>query len=110
MDQLSIFVSHGSEYADIANSFKRSLLQLNGQLNVMLSEDMHSGQNWREWIDDNVSAADVFVLLYPSLRMKMGWCSYEFGRFYQRNGKVVCIRNVDIPTPPGVRAVPICRG
>ena len=27
MAQLSIFVSHGTKYADIANSLKRSLLQ-----------------------------------------------------------------------------------
>lgn len=101
---LSIFVSHGSKYADIANSFKRSLEQVQSsrELSVKLSEDMPAGQEWRKWIDVNVRAADVFVLLYPHTSMDMGWCNYELGRFYQRDDNVVCIRNVGIPIPPPV--------
>src|SRR5580765_3751401 len=104
MAPLNIFVSHSSKYVDIAKSFKRSLLRVQSrrQLSVKLSEDMHSGQDWRKWIDDNVRTADVFVLLYPHPSMDMSWCNYELGRFYQRDDNVVCIRNVDIPTPPRV--------
>lgn len=104
MDPLSIFVSHSTKYADIANSLKRSLqrLQSSRRLSVKLSEDMPAGRHWRKWIDDNVRTADVFVLLYPHPSMDMGWCNYELGRFYQRDDNVVCIRNVDIPTPPPV--------
>jgi hypothetical protein len=104
MAPLSIFVSHGAKYSDIANSFKRSLegVPSSRKLSVKLSEDMPPGQEWREWIDDNVRAADVFVLLYPHPSMDMSWCNYELGRFYQRDDNVVCIRNVDIPTPPRV--------
>ena len=104
MAQLSIFVSHGTKYADIANSLKRSLLRVRSRrpLSVKLSEDMPAGREWRKWIDDNVRAADVFVLLYPHPSMDMSWCNYELGRFYQRDDNVVCIRNVDIPTPPRV--------
>src|SRR4051812_23729407 len=101
MDPLNIFVSHASKYADIANSFKRSLLAVKSSrpLNVKLSEDMPAGREWRKWIDDNVRTADVFVLLYPHPSMDLGWCNYELGRFYQRDDNVVCIRNIDIPTP-----------
>ena len=104
MAQLSIFVSHGTKYADIAISLKRSLLRVQSsrRLSVKLSEDMPAGREWRKWIDDNVRSADVFVLLYPHTSMDMGWCNYELGRFYQRDDNVVCIRNVDIPTPPRV--------
>jgi len=104
MAQLSIFVSHGTKYADIANSLKRSLqrVQSSRQVSVKLSEDMPAGREWRKWIDDNVRAADVFVLLYPHPSMDMSWCNYELGRFYQRDDNVVCIRNVDIPNPPRV--------
>jgi len=104
MAQLSIFVSHGTKYADIAISLKRSLLRVQSsrRLSVKLSEDMPAGREWRKWIDDNVRAADVFVLLYPHPTMDMSWCNYELGRFYQRDDNVVCIRNVDIPTPPRV--------
>jgi hypothetical protein len=104
MAPLSIFVSHGTKYAHIANSFKRSLqrVQSSRELSVKLSEDMPAGQEWRKWIDDNVRVADVFVLLYPHPSMDMGWCNYELGRFYQRDDNVVCIRNVDIPSPPPV--------
>ena len=104
MAQLSIFVSHGTKYADIANSLKRSLLSVRSSrpLSVKLSEDMPAGREWRKWIDDNVRAADVFVLLYPHTSMDMGWCNYELGRFYQRDDNVVCIRNTNIPKPPAV--------
>jgi hypothetical protein len=104
MDQLNIFVSHGTKYTDIANSLKRSLLRVRSrrQLSVKLSEDMPAGREWRKWIDDNVRTADVFVLLYPHTSMDMGWCNYELGRFYQGDDNVVCIRNSDIPKPPPV--------
>lgn len=104
MDSLGIFVSHGHKYADMAKSLKASLLSLqsNKTLNVMLSEDMPAGREWRKWIDDNVRAADVFVLLYPHTSMDMNWCNYEIGRFYQRDDNVVCIRNTNITKSPPV--------
>jgi hypothetical protein len=104
MNELSIFVSHGSKYADIANSLKRSLLRVKSSkpLSVKLSEDMPAGRQWRQWIDENVRTADVFVLLYPHTTMDMSWCTYELGRFYQSDDNVVCIRNTDIPKPPPV--------
>src|SRR4051794_18864673 len=104
MDELRIFVSHSTKYADIANGLKRSLLRLpsSKDLVVSLSEDMPAGREWRKWIDDNVRSADVFVLLYPHLGMDMSWCNYELGRFYQRDDNVVYIRNVDITAPPRV--------
>lgn len=104
MDPLGIFVSHGHKYADMAKSLKTSLLSLRSDraLNVMLSEDMPAGREWRKWIDDNVKAADVFVLLYPHASMDMNWCNYEIGRFYQRDDNVVCIRNTNIAKSPPV--------
>lgn len=104
MDHLSIFVSHGTKYGEIAKSLKRSLLSLKSRrpLNVKISEDMPTGREWRKWIEDNVRTADVFVLLYPHSSMDMGWCNYELGRFYQRDDNVVCIRNSGIPKPPPV--------
>src|SRR5262245_1914249 len=104
MDPLGIFVSHGHKYADMAKSLKTSLLSLHSDrsLNVMLSEDMPAGKEWRKWIDDNVRAADVFVLLYPHTSMDLNWCNYEIGRFYQRDDNVVCIRNTNIAKSPPV--------
>ena len=104
MGELSIFVSHGTKYADIAKTLKRSLLEVKSSklLSVKLSEDMPAGREWRQWIDDNVRTADVFVLLYPHTTMDMGWCNYELGRFYKSDDNVVCIRNTDIPKPPPV--------
>jgi hypothetical protein len=104
MSELSIFVSHGTKYADIAKTFKRSLLEVKSskKLSVKLSEDMPAGREWRQWIDDNVRTADVFVLLYPHTTMDMGWCNYELGRFYKSDDNVVCIRNTDIPKSPPV--------
>jgi hypothetical protein len=50
MAQLSIFVSHGTKYADIANSLKRSLLSVRSSrpLSVKLSEDMPAGPRVEE--------------------------------------------------------------
>ena len=104
MDSLGIFVSHSHKYADMAKSLKTSLLSLHStkSLNVMLSEDMPAGREWRKWIDDSVSASDVFVLLYPHTSMDMNWCNYEIGRFYERDDNVVCIRNTNITKLPPV--------
>ena len=104
MDQLNIFVSHSSKYADIACSLRRSLPKVRSKrkLSIKLSEDMPVGKEWRKWIDDNVRTADVFLLLYPHPNMDMGWCNYELGRFYQRDDNVVCIRNSGIPKPPPI--------
>jgi hypothetical protein len=104
MDALGIFVSHGHKYADMAKSLKASLLSLpsSRSLNVMLSEDMPAGKEWRKWIDDSVRAADLFVLLYPHNSMDMNWCNYELGRFYERDENVVCIRNTNIAKSPPV--------
>ena len=59
MPQLSIFVSHSTKYADIATSFKRSLLRVKSsrELSVKLSEDMPTGREWRKWIDDSIMSA-----------------------------------------------------
>ena len=102
MDQVSIFISHSTKYADIARSLKQSLLQVSSRkkLEISLSEDMPAGRQWRKWIDDNVRTANVFVLLYPHPDMDMAWCNYELGRFYQIDDNVVCIRNTDILKPP----------
>jgi hypothetical protein len=56
--------------------------------------------DWRQWIEDNVRSADIFLLLFPHAKMDLGWCNYEFGRFYDKGRNVVCIKNTDIPKPP----------
>lgn len=101
---VKIFVSHSSKYRDLAASLKLSLLALESELHldIRVSEEMAGATDWRQWIDDNVQSADIFLLLYPHAAMEMGWCNYELGRFYVQDSRrpVVCIKNTDIAKPP----------
>ena len=102
METVKIFVSHGSRYAALAKSLKLSLQALEDttRLDIRISEEMVGATDWRQWIEDNVRSADMFLLLYPHVGMDMGWCNYELGRFYDSTRKIACIKNVDIPKPP----------
>ena len=61
---------------------------------------MEGARNWRDWIEENVGSANVFLLVYPHARMEMNWCNYELGRFYGRGGHIVTVMNKDIEQPP----------
>ena len=102
MDEVKLFLSHNSKYVDIAKSLKLSLqaLESNVLLDVKISEEMAGATDWRQWIEENIRSSDIFVLLYPSASVDMGWCNYELGRFYDVKRKIVCIKNTDIPGPP----------
>jgi TIR domain len=102
MDPLKVFVSHSSQYAELAKSLKLSLQALEStvRLDIKISEEMAGSTNWRLWIDENVRTSDVFLLIYPHMSMEMGWCNYELGRFYDETRHVICIKNVDIAKPP----------
>jgi hypothetical protein len=85
-------------------SFKAylSALQSNTliQIDIRISEDMAGVTNWRQWLEDTLGSADVFVLLYPNAFIDMNWSNYELGRFYDGKRKIVCVKNTDIPKPP----------
>jgi hypothetical protein len=103
MKAVQIFVSHGTRYSEIAKSLKLSLQALEAEsllLDIKISEEMAGATDWRQWIEDNVRSADVFLLLYPHAGMDMGWCNYELGRFYDNKRPIACIKNIDIPKPP----------
>jgi hypothetical protein len=103
MKTLKIFVSHETKYSEIAKHLKLSLQALEAEpplLDIKISEEMAGATDWRQWIEDNVKSADVFLLLYPHATMNMGWCNYELGRFYDGSRQVACIKNTDIPQPP----------
>src|SRR5580704_4603025 len=102
MDEVKLFLSHNSKYVDIAKSLKLSLQALESKvlLDVKISEEMAGSTDWRQWIEENIRSSDIFVLLYPSANVDMGWCNYELGRFYDVKRKIVCIKNTDIQNPP----------
>lgn len=101
MSALKLFVSHSSKYKELAFWFAAQLEKLAPQeIEVKISENMPGGDDWHDWIEANVRAADVFVLLYPHPTMGMDWCNYELGRFVDTGGRVVCIRNTNIDQPP----------
>jgi hypothetical protein len=104
MDPVKIFLSHNSKYIELATSLKNSLHALeikpSTQLDIKISEEMDGGANWRQWIEDNVRSADIFLLIFPHASMDMSWCNYELGRFYDGKRRIICIKNTDIPNPP----------
>ena len=104
MDIVKIFLSHNTKYIDLATYLKNSLHALeiapSTQLDVKISEEMAGATDWRQWIEDNVRTADIFLLIFPHASIDMSWCTYELGRFYDGKRKIVCIKNTDIPSPP----------
>ena len=104
MDIVKIFLSHNTKYIDLATYLKNSLHALeikpSTQLDIKISEEMAGATDWRQWIEDNVRSADIFLLLFPHASIDMSWCTYELGRFYDGKRKIVCIKNTDIPNPP----------
>ena len=104
MDPVKIFLSHNSKYIELATSLKNSLHALeikpSTQLDIKISEEMDGGANWRQWIEDNVRSADIFLLIFPHASMDMSWCNYELGRFYDGKRKIICVKNTDITDPP----------
>jgi TIR domain len=104
MDIVKIFLSHNTKYIDLATYLKNSLHALeikpSTQLDIKISEEMAGATDWRQWIEDNVRSADIFLLLFPHASIDMSWCTYELGRFYDGKRKIVCIKNTDIPSPP----------
>jgi hypothetical protein len=104
VDIVKIFLSHNTKYIDLATYLKNSLHALeikpSTQLDIKISEEMAGATDWRQWIEDNVRSADIFLLLFPHASIDMSWCTYELGRFYDGKRKIVCIKNTDIPSPP----------
>ncbi|CAH2792548.1 MAG: hypothetical protein CPDRYMAC_3811 [uncultured Paraburkholderia sp.] len=108
MNPVRLFVSHTSQYGNLAKSLRRSQLELKADsaMDVHIHEDMPGGQNWRKWIEESTQTAAGFVLLYPHEDMDMGWPNYEVARFFdskgERDNKVVWIRNPSIKKLPTV--------
>lgn len=108
MTPLKLFVSHTSQYGNLAKSLRMSLLALqpNEALDIKIHEDMPGGTDWRKWIEESTRAAHGFVLLYPHDDMDMGWPNFEVARFFgredERENKVVWIRNPDLKKWPAV--------
>ena len=106
-EPLNIFVSHASEYAELAMTLKRSLEALAGdeRLDIRVSVTMPGGSDWRDWIENNVRSADLFLLLYPDERMDLNWCNYELGFFRRRAPHRVPEECRYRKTSTGVRAI-----
>jgi hypothetical protein len=101
---LKIFVSHNTDYHEIAKTLRLGLQALESKfvLRVMLCEEIQGSTEWETWIRESISSADLFVLLYPHEYADLTWCTYERALF-DASGKpgsaVVCIKNPELPPP-----------
>ncbi|RZF27130.1 TIR domain-containing protein [Paraburkholderia sp. UYCP14C] len=105
MSTVKIFLSHTSEFVNIARSLKWSILALASpdSVEVKLSEEMQGGANWRVWIEQNTRETDAFVFLYPRADIDNGWPAYELARFTENCEKpVIWIRNLELQKLPGM--------
>ncbi|MEJ2330082.1 MAG: toll/interleukin-1 receptor domain-containing protein, partial [Gammaproteobacteria bacterium] len=67
------------------------------------TEDI-AGRPWREWIRDEISRANWFILLLPDPSDDWDWCLYETGLFDRRPtsaDRLICLHHPDtkIPSP-----------
>ncbi|CAB3801390.1 hypothetical protein [Paraburkholderia fynbosensis] len=105
MSTVKIFLSHTSEFVNIARSLKWSILALASpdSVEVKLSEEMLGGANWHAWIEQNTRETDAFVFLYPRADMDNGWPAYELARFTENCEKpVIWLRNLELKKLPGM--------
>ncbi len=103
MATVKIFLSFNDAYKAVAKGLKQALLTLETDavhLDIQFSVDMHGAADWRQWIEDQVRTADIFLLVYPHRAMPMEWSNFELGRFIDRGLPVVCLKNSDIASPP----------
>jgi hypothetical protein len=108
-DTLNIFLSHKHEGAETARGIKACLTQLteDGKLNVFLSEEIVAGDEWFAWIQRQLGASNLLLLLFTDKTMSWDWCLYEAGLFQDLDAdtdtdrrRVVCLSGVEhIPSP-----------
>lgn len=92
----TIFVSYSRDDADQAN-FIRSALRSTG-LGVWWDENLLAGQTWQQELDDQITKAEVIIVLWSSRSVGSNWVLFE-ASIAKRLGKLVNVKIEDITLP-----------
>lgn len=106
--QTTIFLSHISEEAELANIFKTEIeSRFLGMVNVFVSSDANTITLGRKWLDDvteGLRNCSAMLLFCSSYSVKRPWINFECGAGWARGIDVapIChsgLRPVDLPIP-----------
>lgn len=112
--RVKIFLSHKTvtDANRAVSTLARELEAIsNGDLGVFVAgDDIRAGQSWRSVIGDELSTANLLVLLFTEPHLSWDWCLYEVGLFTRmdkvvgdqdRHPPIVCIfpPGAMVPTP-----------
>lgn len=105
MAESRIFISHRHEDAAIAEFMRNELQKISkGSLLVFISEDIDSGEDWRDQIVNELNKADYLFLIYSDPGEDWSWCFYEVGFFHHKvggdvRGRIFCFHQPESPVP-----------
>lgn len=79
---LRIFLSKKEDDQIIAKRIREELNPLLGQdVEIVMSQDIPGGADWRGWIKKQLSTTDLLILLITDSSKPLDWCIYEVGLY-----------------------------
>ena len=107
---LNIFFSYKKKDEAAAVAVVKQLRKYSaGKLRITyqaeFTEDI-AGRPWREWIRDEISRANWFILLLPDPSDDWDWCLYETGLFDRRPtsaDRLICLHHPDTKVPSPIK-------
>jgi len=99
----TVFLSHKSQHAYAAEALVRALGIVLSKDEFFLSEEIKKSDEWRAKIDQELSKAKCFILLYTDPQLDWSWCFYEAGVFSKMGDKsgrpIFCLHPVEVEPP-----------
>lgn len=105
VEPLGVFISHRAKQdQEVASTIRDKLRILSHRkIESFLCEKMRGGEDWYEWVENNIAKSRLLLLLYTDDEMDLRWCLYEAGLFRgsrSDNQHLICLKNTNIPKPP----------
>lgn len=106
LESFGVFISHrGKNDQEVASTIRDKLRILShSKIDSFLFEEIRGGDDWYQWVEDNVYRSKVLLLIYTDDEMDLQWCLYEAGlyRGFRRDKDLhlICLKNANIPNPP----------
>lgn len=78
----TIFISHRAEYGELVRQLKSIIQETSGgKIQVLISEDIPRGDEWRVVLEKHLSNSESLFLIYGAPYEDWSWCFYEAGYF-----------------------------
>lgn len=103
----TIFISHKSTDKDVALSLKKLLADHTTKVDYFVSEEIDTGEKWRETIIKLLHQSRFLVLVFTDPHENWNWCLYETGFFDALTEvadkahirRIFCLHHPDIEPP-----------